>query len=102
MAARVVLHDGRDGVGHRAEVDGDVLGLGDHPAAFVEECRRAVAAFLDVGRERRTDERRAHLLGDGPQERADDLQLHVRHGSQSVRVAAVAYDHAETSRGRTR
>ena len=91
-----------DGVGHRTEVDRDVLGLRDHPTAVVEEGGGTVAPFLDVRRERRADERRAHLLGHRSQERADDLQLDVDHGSQSVRVAAVAYDHAEMTRGRTR
>src|SRR5204862_105023 len=36
-----------DGVRQRAEVDGDVLRLRDHPALRVEEGRRAVAALLD-------------------------------------------------------
>ena len=59
--------DGGDRVGHRAEVDGDVLGLRDHPAALVEERGRAVAPLLDVRRERGADEHGAHLLGDRAQ-----------------------------------
>ena len=72
--------DGGDRGGHRAEVDGDVLGLGDHPAAGVEDRRRAVAPLLDVGREGRADQRRAHLLGDRAKGVADHLQpdVHVR------------------------
>ena len=42
------------------------------------------------------------LLRDCAQQRADDLQLDVYSVSQSVLVAAVAYDQAETRRGRTR
>jgi hypothetical protein len=36
---RLVPHHHGDSVGHRTEVDGDVLGLGDHAPAFVEEGR---------------------------------------------------------------
>ena len=42
------VHYGGDGFRHRAEVDGDVLGLGDHAPSCVEERRRAVAPLLDV------------------------------------------------------
>ncbi len=69
------LHDGGDGVGHRAEVDGDVLGLRNHAPAVVEERGRAVAPLLDVRRERGADEHGAHLLGDRAERRADDLEL---------------------------
>jgi hypothetical protein len=44
--------NGRDGIGEGAEVDGDVLGLDNHPPARVEERGRAVAALLDVRAER--------------------------------------------------
>src|SRR5438105_4395371 len=56
-------------------MDGNVLGLRDHPSALVEECGRAVAALLDVGRERGADEHGAHLLRDRAQEAAEDLEL---------------------------
>ena len=72
---RVARHHGGDRLGHRAEVHRDVLGLGDHPPALVEERGRAVAPLLDVGGERGADERRAHLLGDRPQRAADNLEL---------------------------
>ena len=68
---------GGDGVGHRAEVDRNVLGLRDHPPVRTEERRRAVAPLLDVGRERRAHEHGAHLLADRAQRRADHLQLDV-------------------------
>ena len=67
--------DRGDGIRHGAEVDRDVLGLGDHPPAPVEERGRAVAALLDVGRERGADEHGAHLVGDGAERRADQLEL---------------------------
>ncbi len=70
-------HDGGDGVRHGAEVDGDVLGLGDQAAARVEERGRAVAALLDVGGEGRADEGGAHLLGDGAERAAKYLELDV-------------------------
>ena len=102
VARRCVPHHRGHRVGHRAEVHGNVLGLRDHPPACVEHRSRAVAPLLDVRRERRANEGRAHLFRDRAQQRSHDLQLDVYAGSQSVRVAAVAYDHAETSRGRMR
>ena len=63
------------GFGHRAEMDRDVLRLRDHATVLVEQCGRAVAALLDVRRERRPDERGAHLLRDRTERCADDLQL---------------------------
>ena len=81
-------HDGGDRVGHRAEVDGDVLGLHDHPAALVEQRGRAVAPLLDVRGEGGADEHRAHLLGDRAQAAADDLELDVH-----SLVESPAWDH---------
>src|SRR5262249_3466113 len=52
-------------------------GLRDHPAAPVEEGGRAVTALFDVGGERRPDEHRAHLLGDGAQRAAENLELNI-------------------------
>ncbi len=79
-------HDRGDGIGHRAEVDGDVLGLGDHPSTLVEQRGRAVAAFLDVRGEGGADQDGAHLLRDRPQRGADDLELNwcdrVTHASR--------------------
>ena len=45
-------------------------------SARVEERGRAVPPFLDVGRERRADQRRAHLLRNCAESAADHLQLH--------------------------
>ena len=69
------------GVRHRAQVDGDVLGLGDHPAVPVEERRGAVLPLLDVGRERRADEDGAHLLRDRAERAADHLELDGDHAA---------------------
>ena len=71
----VVRHHRGDGVGHRAEMDGNVLRLRDHATPFVEERRRTVAPLLDVGREGRADEHRAHLLGDRAEQAAENLEL---------------------------
>src|SRR5215210_1800361 len=60
----VAVHYGRYGLGHRAEVDGDVLSLGDHAAIRVEERRRAVATLLDVRGVGAPDQDSPHLLGD--------------------------------------
>jgi hypothetical protein len=81
----VVLQNGRDCVRHRSEMDGNVLGLRDHPAAFVEERGRAVAPFLDVRGERGADERGAHLLRDRPESAAENLELNV-HARVSLHV----------------
>src|SRR5207237_6451023 len=102
VASGPVRHDRGDGVGHRAEMDGDVLRLRDHAPLLVEDRGRAVAALLDVRRERGANEGGTLLLRDRAQERADYLQLDLDHASQSVRVEAGAYDHAEIRRGVTR
>ena len=77
VGAGVLAPDGGDRVRHRAEVDGNVLGLRDQPAAAVEERGRAVAPLLDVGREGRADQDGAHLLGDGAESAAQNLELDV-------------------------
>ena len=48
--ALLQLEYGGDRVRHRAEVDGDVLGLHDQLSGGVKERGRAVVALLDVGR----------------------------------------------------
>ena len=63
-----------DRLGHRAEVDGDVLGLGDHRALGVEQRGRAVAALLDVGGVGAADQHRARLLGDARQRAGEDRE----------------------------
>src|SRR5215208_1981705 len=60
----LAVHYGRDGLWHRAEVDRDVLGLGDHAALRVEERRRAVASLLDIRGVGAPDQDGTHLLGD--------------------------------------
>ncbi len=56
--------DLRDEIEEAAEMDGDVLGLAEGAALGVEQGGRAVAAFLDVGREAGTYEGLAHFLHD--------------------------------------
>jgi hypothetical protein len=69
VGAGVVAHHGRDRIGHRAEVNRNVLSLDDHPPPLVEERRGAVAPLLDVRGERGADQDSAHLLGDRAQGR---------------------------------
>ncbi len=85
-------HHRPDGLGHRAEMDRDVLGLGDHPAPRVEEGRRAVTALLYVRGVGAPDQDRPHLLGD-PAERARE------HG-ESYRIHALTPSPARASRPR--
>ena len=60
--------------GHRAQVDGDVGGLGDHPALGVEEGAGKVPAFLDVGGVAGLAQHHPHLLGNGGEEVLEDFQ----------------------------
>ncbi len=77
---RVAPENLLDRAQERAEVHGDVLGLGDHPTARVEDRRRAVAPLLDIGRVRGADEGGAHLLRHREERRADDLERDAIHG----------------------
>ncbi len=57
--------------------------------ALVEEGGRAVAPLLDVRREGRADERRAHLLGDSAELRAENLELNIhvsRHPERGIPI----------------
>ena len=71
---------------HRAEVDGDVGGLGEQVAVGVEEGAGEVAALLDVGGEGDPLERDAHLLGGGFEEVAEEFEFDGvgGHGEESV------------------
>src|SRR6266480_352380 len=77
VGAGVVAYHGCHGVRHRAEVDWNVLGLRNHPAAFVEERGRAIAALLDVRGKGRPDEHGAHLFGHRAQRTAENLELNI-------------------------
>src|SRR5262245_4010630 len=89
----VVGTNRRDGVGKRAEMNGNVLCLGDHPPALIKERRRTVAALFDVRGKGRADEDRAHLVGDRAERAADDLELDV----QACFHALIALSHAFVS-----
>src|SRR5690606_6628897 len=58
------FEDRSHGSGHRPQMDGDVLGLGEHLTGRGEDRRRAVGALFDVGRERGPAQDHTHLLGD--------------------------------------
>jgi hypothetical protein len=64
----------RHDVGQRAQVRGLRERLGDRAQIAVEEGAREVAAGLDVGGVGGAPQRRPHLLGDGQQGVADDLE----------------------------
>src|SRR2546422_3469955 len=49
-------------------------GLGDGPQLGIEKCTGEITTGLDIGRIRRSPQRGAHLLGDGQQRVADDLE----------------------------
>src|SRR5690606_286154 len=65
ITGRVTLEDERDEAQEAAEMQGDVLRLAQHVAPRVEDRRRTVAAFLDVGGVARANQGFAHLLHDG-------------------------------------
>src|SRR5436305_10920688 len=86
VASRLMPHHRGNGIGHGAEMHRDVLGLRGHPPTFVEQRRGAVTPLLDVRGERRSDEHGSHLLGDGAEERAENLALNV-HVLVTIHVA---------------
>jgi hypothetical protein len=67
------LGDFVDDADQRAEMDRDVRGLAQRAALGIEQAGRAVAPFLDVGRVGGAHQRLAHLLDDGGECVADDL-----------------------------
>ena len=75
VAGAVLLAEDRGHrVGHRAEVDRDVLGLHHELALGVEEGGGAVVAFLDVRREGGADEHRSHLVASRAKGAHEDLE----------------------------
>ena len=73
VLGRVAPHDVLDEIEEAAEMDRDVLGLAERLAGGVEQRRRAVAPFLDVGGMRGADQRLAGFVDDRGEGRADDL-----------------------------
>ena len=69
-------HDLLHARAHRAEMDGDVGGVGDQVAGGIEHRAREVEPFTDVHRLRGRLQRRAHLLGGRHEEVVEDLQHH--------------------------
>ena len=89
---------GADGARHqvsqRAQVGGLGEGLGDGAQLAVEEGAGEVAARLDVGRVGGAAERGAHLLGDGEQPVADDLEANgIDLGGQGARGRSSRWGH---------
>ena len=66
--------DGCDRGRHRAEVDGDVLCLRKHLARRHEDRGRAIGALLDVRRECRAPQHHPHVVGEGGEAAASDLE----------------------------
>ena len=84
----------RHQVGQRAQVGGLGEGLGDGAQLAIEEGAREVAARLDVGRVGGAAERGAHLLGDGEQPVADDLEANgIDLGGQGARGRSSRWGH---------
>ena len=66
--------NGADGVGHGAEVDGDVGALGHHIAVDVEDAARVVASQLEKRGVGGLGQHNLHLLGGGDEGVLDDLE----------------------------
>ena len=71
---RVALEYMFDCAQHRAEMHGNVLGLGDQPTLGIKDRSRGVVSFLDVGGIGRTDQQSSHLFSDGHKRVGKDLQ----------------------------
>src|SRR5215468_6896725 len=68
----------------RAEVQWNVLGLGNDLALPIEDRRRAVPALLDVARIGRANKRDPHLFGDGHEGGAQDLEGDAIHHAAPI------------------
>ena len=66
--------NGADGVGHGAEVDGDVGALGHHVAVDVEDAARVVACQLEERGVSRLGQHNLHLFSSGDEGVFDDLE----------------------------
>ena len=84
-----VLANRRYGVGHRAEVHGDMLRLHDHLAARVEQRARRIAPLLDVRRVRGPYEQRTHLIAGRAQPADDEAQLDRIEAAAHDRVSSI-------------
>ena len=60
---------------HGAEMNGDMRCVDHQPALGVEQGAGKILPFLDVGRDRRPLQHRAHFLGDAPETTAHQLQF---------------------------
>ena len=89
------VHDGADGVGHRAEVDRQVGALRDHVARGVEDAAGVVAGDFQQGGIRGFGEDDFHFLGGAGQGVLDDFEagrvdFQVGHGRSKVGCGSAA------------
>src|SRR5262249_5541620 len=68
----------------RAQVQRNMLGLGNHLALPLEDRRRAVPALLDVARIGRANQRNTHLFGDGHEGGTQDFESDAIHHAASI------------------
>jgi hypothetical protein len=73
VGERNVAQQRIDAPGERSQMQGNLRALRDQPPPAVEQRDRAIAPLLDVGRERRADQRVVHVLRDGQQAVAEHL-----------------------------
>src|SRR6516162_11134874 len=66
--------NGADGIGHRAEVNGQVGSLRDYLAPSVKDTARIIAGRFQKGRIRSFGEYNPHLFGDFIETVFDDLE----------------------------
>ena len=92
---------GGDGLVQGAQMHGNVGRLGDHRAGGVEQGRRAVASFTNIGRDRRVNEHEAHLFRDGGEGvphhlEAHRVEAHVRASSTAPEACTVPHQPGST------
>ena len=85
-------HQGQNALAHRAQVHGDVRGIGHQAPAAIEQGAGEIKALLDVHRDARLLQTRPHLLGDRHEAMAKQLQI------DGVRFAGPLGAAAETTR----
>ena len=68
-------HQGQNALAHRAQVHGDVRGIGHQAPAAIEQGAGEIKALLDVHRDARLLQTRPHLLGDRHEAMAKQLQI---------------------------
>ncbi len=83
--------DSTDAGAKRAEVDGDVRGVGDESALGIEEAAGEIEAFLDVGGEGDAAEHLAHLFDEAAEPCGEEFEFDGvvgRDGGAMVRLGS--------------